>query len=190
MHVWNWTRRSITTLATIGLLLPTPCVFGQSPKPENHSSLKDATSRKAEENPVAEVDVALDAGNVLRGVVVDNAGQRATNIHVLLFHHQRLVAEGQSNEDGEFAIANLRGGFYQVAAGERVVSVRCWTPDSAPPKAVASTLIQISDVARGQVHPATCALANPWIIAGFAAAAIIVPVSIKANRDDRPLGSG
>ncbi|MEM7312504.1 MAG: hypothetical protein AAF497_05070 [Planctomycetota bacterium] len=190
MHVWKWTRRSLTTLATIGLLLPTPCVFGQSPTPENQSKPTTTTEQESHPAPVVTTDVALDEGNVLRGVVVDNAGQRAADIHVLLFHHQKLVATGQSNKEGEFAIANLRGGFYQIAAGERVVSVRCWTADSAPPKAVASTLIQISDIQRGQVHPATCALANPWVIAGFAAAAIIVPVSLKVNRDDRPLGSG
>jgi hypothetical protein len=122
--------------------------------------------------------------------VVDDAGKAASGINVLLFHEDQLVASGLSDANGEFAIANLGGGNYQIAAGERLVLLRCWAPRTAPPTAARSTLIQVSDIERGQVHPAACCLANPWVIAGIAAAAIAIPIALKNNRDDRPEGSG
>jgi hypothetical protein len=33
-------------------------------------------------------------------------------------------------------------------------------------------------------------MANPWVIAGIAVAAIAIPAALKNNRDDRPAGSG
>ena len=178
MHFWKWTQWSAVLLAASGLLIPAPCLVAQSP-----------TQSGALHSPQP-LDVALEEGHVLRGHVVDNAGHPAFGVHLLLFQGQRLVASGQSDENGQFAIANVRGGSYQIAAGERLVLLRCWAPHTAPPTSVRSTLIQIADVERGQVHPAACVMANPWVIAGIAVAAIAIPAALKNNRDDRPAGSG
>ena len=181
MRFCNWVRNSAICIAVAGMVIPAQCLMADQPADDGEYKTK-APLFSVSDHPI---DVGLESGNILRGAIVNQAGQPAPNVHVLLFQDQQLAASGVSNVEGKFAIANLRGGLYQIAAGERVVSVRCWAPETAPPTANRSTLIQIEDVQRGQVHPGTCALANPWIIAGIAAAAIFIPVAIKANSDDR-----
>ena len=174
MQFWKWIRSSAAVVAVSGLLIPAPCLA--------ETAAEETLSARL-------VDVALEEGNILRGFVVDSAGQASEEVNVLLFHQQQLVASGISGERGEFAIANVRGGFYQIAAGDQVRSLRCWAFNTAPPTAKHTALLQIDDVQRGQIHPASCALANPWVIAGIAAAAIAIPITLKSHRDDRSDGS-
>ncbi len=159
-----------------GLLVPTGHLYGQLPPAQITTSSQP-------------MDVGLGDGHVLRGHVVDNAGNAADHVNVLLFTGGELVASGQSDARGRFAIANLRGGVYQLAAGDQVSFIRCWAPNTSPPTAKQSVLLQVEDVQRAQISPASCALANPWVIAGIVAAAIAIPVALKANSDDRDNGS-
>lgn len=182
MKVWNWMRTAAVQLALAGVLLPAPGLLAQAPE----SAADAAGAGRFWQRQ----DVALQPGGILRGYVVDNAGRAAPAIEVQLFQNQQLVASGKSDDQGAFAIGQMRGGFYQLAAGDRLLLLRCWTEESAPPAARASTLLQITDVQRGQVHPGSYALASPWVITGVAIAVIAIPVALKANRDDRPNGSG
>ena len=179
-------RQSALLLAVAGLLIPTQC-FAQSPV-ENQPTHLPATGEPASID-VQPVDASLDPGDVLRGAVVDNAGTAAPFATVVLLRKQQIIAIGQTNEDGKFAISNVRGGVYQIASGDRVTLLRCWTDGTAPPAAKKATLLQVSDVQRAQISPATCAIMNPWVIAGVALAAIIIPIAIDSNRDDRDASS-
>ena len=182
-------RQTALFLAVTGLLIPTQC-FSQAPVEDQSPNLPTLASfQPAEAQAVRPVDISLDEGNTLRGAVVDNAGKAAPFATVLLMRQQQIVAVGQSSKEGKFAIANVRGGVYQIASGDRVTLLRCWADGSAPPSAKDATLLQISDVQRAQISPASCALMNPWIIAGVALAAIAIPIAIDANRDDRDASS-
>ncbi len=174
---WCIRMRAVAVgVALGGLLIPTGCLQGQS------TSSATVTNAQA-------IDIGLEEGNVLRGYVVDNAGNAAGHVSVLLFSGNELTASGLSDAQGRFAIANLRGGVYQLAAGDQVSFIRCWAPHTSPPTAKQSVLLQVENVQRAQISPASCALANPWVIAGIVAAAIAIPVALKANSDDRDNGS-
>lgn len=183
MRLINYMRNAVVTAAVIGMLLPVTVLSADElPQPTAGKSVN-------KKNPV--IDVALGANNVLRGNLVDTAGKPAANVNVFIAQDGRVLAAGRSNERGAFAVANLAGGNYQVSAGDRAIDVRCWVGNAAPPNAVAATLIQVNDVQRGQIHPGTCMLANPWVIAGVAAAAILIPVTLKNIRDnDDNVGTG
>lgn len=182
-------RQTALLMAVTGLLIPTQC-FSQAPVENQSPNLPTPTSfQPAEAQAIRPVDISLDEGNTLRGAVVDNAGKAAPFASVLLLRQQQVVAVGQSDEEGKFAISNVRGGVYQIASGDRVSLLRCWTDGTAPPSAKEATLLQVSDVQRAQISPASCAALNPWVIAGVALAAIIIPIAINANRDDRDASS-
>lgn len=177
MRLIKKTRTALVAAATISMLMPASLFSADElPKPQ---TVADSN------NEERAIDVSLDENDVLKGHLVDAAGNPISDINVFLVKEGRLVAAGRSNEKGDFAIANLPGGVYQIAAGDRAVDVRCWANGTAPPNSVARTLIQVDDVQRGQIHPGTCLLANPWIAGGIIAAAIIVPVAIKNVRDNR-----
>ena len=46
-------------------------------------------------------------------------------------------------------------------------------------------MFRVGPIERGQVHPGVSSFANPWVITGIVAAAIIIPIAIHNNRDDR-----
>lgn len=174
MRLINYMQNAVVAAAVIGMLLPTAVLSADElPQPTTDESSGNTTV----------VDVTLGPNNVLRGNLVDTAGQPAVGVNVFIARGGRVLAAGRSNDQGAFAVANLAGGKYQVAAGDRTIDVRCWTGKAAPPNAVASTLIQVNDIQRGQIHPGTCMLANPWIVAGVVAAAVLIPVTIKGLRD-------
>ncbi len=175
MRMTKPTKNAIVSAAMIGMLLPTS-LFATDDLLTTSSGAPSVPRR---------IDVALGKQSILRGNLVDNAGNPATNVNVFIARDGQIVAVGQSNDQGAFAVANMSGGNYQISAGDRAIDVRCWAGDTAPPSALARTLIQVNDVTRGQIHPGTCMLANPWRIAGIAAAAVLIPVGIKSIRDNR-----
>ena len=190
MLICKWIRRTALLLSTAGILIPTQCFHRAAQADEQLLTQQPAiTSLPTPAASVRPVDISLDAGNILHGAVVDNAGQPAAFASVLLLRQQQLVAIGQADEQGRFAISNVRGGLYQIASGDQMSLLRCWTDGTAPPTAKSQTLLQVSDVQRAQISPATCSLMNPWIIAGVTIAAIAIPIAIHANRDDRDDGS-
>lgn len=192
MRLFKKTQTALVTAAMLGMLLPASLLSADElPQPQSTGAPTNTDApAKAATTPPSTIDVSLDDKDVLKGHLVDSAGNPAADVNVFLLNDGRIVAAGCSNEKGAFAIANLAGGKYQIAAGDRAVDVRCWAGDTAPPNAVASTLIQVNDVQRAQVHPGTCLLANPWIAGGIIAAAILVPVAIKNVRDNRDDNSG
>jgi hypothetical protein len=173
----KWARTVIVVWACFSLVLPLPLLQAQQP-PSRATPLAPTPC-----------DVGLYQGGFLHGTVVDGAGRRKAGAVVRLFQDDTLVGATETNTGGEFSIQLARGGIYQLVAGDRVMLVRCWAPATSPPSAHQSLLISLEETYRGQVSPATCSLANPWVIAGIAVAAIAIPVALAANRDDRPAAS-
>jgi hypothetical protein len=121
-------------------------------------------------------DVALGAGGSLHGQVVDTAGQPVSGTEVQAITGGQSVGKTTTDQEGKFHLTGLRGGLYQVSvADNRGVVVRAWSDGTAPPAARSAVLmVQGDTTVRGGFQM----LANPWVLAGIAAAAIIIPLTL------------
>jgi hypothetical protein len=177
MNFARTTKAMAVCLAVVGLCLPQPLL----------------AAVQADRSP-AMADVALQKGpqgNVLVGHVLNQQGVGQAGFPVSLYAGEQKLAEAKTDEGGFFAFTNLRGGVYQVMAGENVMAYRVWTPGTAPPAAQPGALVVTGqDVVRGQPYPLGNAfgrlrfwLTHPVVIAGIIATAVAVPVAIHNAKD-------
>lgn len=97
-------------------------------------------------------DVALNAGGLLKGTVLNTAAQPVAGVAVSILHNEKTVASVLSNEKGEFAVKGLRNGAHVVKVGTTQQIVRLWGLNSAPPAAVENIAIVVDEAAvRGQL---------------------------------------
>ncbi len=181
MPLCNWLRSSAIALSCLGILIPTQCLVAQEPRSEIPPTIAV--------QPTISVDVALAEDGSFEGVVVDAAGQPKPNMILSVQRVDEAVATVTSNEVGEFRCQLDKAGVYLLSTGDHTVMMRCWVAGTAPPNARTRLMVQATDVVRGQIHPAACGLANPWIITGIVIAAIAIPVAIHNGRADRDDGS-
>lgn len=128
------------TAATFGILLPLPAITNAA---ENAA----ASSRQAE----TVRDLALGAGGVLRGQVVNKDGLPDQGATVSVIRDGGTVATVKTGENGEFAVAGLPGGVYAINSGKATGVVRAWSPQTAPPSASQGVLLVPHDLTvRGQ----------------------------------------
>jgi Carboxypeptidase regulatory-like domain len=167
-------RRAAVGIAALGLFAPPRLSSAAEPQaPERPTASAPAT---------AIMDVALAAGGVFSGQLVDPQGRPQSGSSVELLQQQQTVATTTTDQDGRFSIPGLQGGMYQVVAGQEMRLYRLWAPDTAPPGARQSVmLVAAGQVVRGQ-RGWRYWLTNPWVISGAVAAAIAVPIAL-ANRD-------
>ena len=159
----------VVSLAAVGFCLPQPLMAAAAAQP-----VPDA------------VDVALGDGGLLVGRIVDAQGVPLANVTVSLQSQDREIAATKTNPSGDFAFRGVRGGVYQVVAGQSHRSYRLWAPGTAPPSSHAGALLVAGgQTVRGQFVPGALGfwLSNPWIVAGLVATAAAVPVAIH-NADD------
>jgi hypothetical protein len=96
-------------------------------------------------------DIALQAGGMLLGQVVDVQGAAMAGSPVSLRIAGQEVARVVADASGQFAVPNLRGGMYQVAAAGRIETYRFWAPQTAPPVAQPGLVfVSHGDLVRGQ----------------------------------------
>jgi hypothetical protein len=128
-------------------------------------------------------DVALAAGGVLNGQVLDPQGAPLVGLAVAVGRQDQLApAIVTTDEQGRFAVADLRGGMYRVAAGDADMLLRAWAPQTAPPAAQHGVLlVSGDDLARGQ-GPWRYWLSNPWVIGAAVATAIAVPIALTRSK--------
>jgi hypothetical protein len=142
----------------------------------------DSVSAKAKKTPAAQ-DVSLTSAGELTGRVVTAQGVAVDGADVSLLQNGKLVARTNSDAQGEFRVADVKGGVYQVSAGKTVQYVRAWSDESAPPAARPVATIVQGNVVRGQ---------DEWdyfetdemVIAGIATAALVVGVVALVEADD------
>ncbi len=97
-------------------------------------------------------DVALNAGGLLKGTVLNTAAQPVAGVVVSILHNEKTVASVLSNQSGEFAVKGLRNGAHVVKVGTTQQIVRLWGLNSAPPAAVENIAIVVDEAAvRGQL---------------------------------------
>jgi hypothetical protein len=143
MKIFARIRLTAIALASVGLLLPQTAAAGadqtQTPFPQDTAA--EATIR----------DVALAAGGVLMGQILTPDGHAVAQLPVTVWASGHRIASSETDADGDFAIAGLRGGYYTVVAGEASSECRLWTENSAPPHASQGVLMVAGAAAtRGQ----------------------------------------
>jgi len=179
MCSWNAIRELLVAIAAGGLLMPPSFVAAQTPAIANEAPVMEPTAK----------DVALDDGGFLQGVVVDETGAPQSGVLVYIVNGGAIVGSTGTQATGEFQLKLDRGGQYNLLVGNRALQLRCWAASTAPPSAPERMMITVDDVYRGQIHPAACGLGNAWVIAGLVTAAIVIPVVLHNNRDDRESSS-
>jgi len=131
----------------------------------------------------AVVDIALADGGVLHGQVVDLQGSGVTGVPVSVKDKDRDVAGTTTTADGRFAVQGLKGGVYQVAAGQGQGVFRLWTSKAAPPSAQKDAIVYTQFGSGGGLK---MLLANPIVIAGVVATAVAVPIAVANSRPSSP----
>jgi hypothetical protein len=123
---------ALAGIAGLGLAMP-PATTATERAPR-------ATAGKSTRGP-AVTDVALLAGGVLQGRVVDERGLPLANAAVSLRFEDRAIVAAKTNSQGYFVVQGLRGGTFQISAGGGGSVHRLWVENSAPPLANSGVLI-------------------------------------------------
>jgi len=172
----RWLTASAVWLACIGMVLPQAALAAPAPQASQPAPA-------VVEPPVPTViDVALADGGTFVGQVVDRQGVPLAGTAVVVRQNEQEVASTVSDANGQFRLSGLRGGLYQVTAGQGVAIYRLWAPNTAPPTAQTSALIVSgNELVRGQgdSHGFLWWATNPWVLAGLIATAIAVPIILS-----------
>jgi len=129
-------------------------------------------------------DVAMADGGILHGQVVDLQGSGAAGVPVGVKTQNKPLVRTVSGPEGRFEVKDLRGGVYQVAAGDGQGVYRLWAAKAAPPSAQKNAIVYTQNAApRGY---AKMLLTNPIVVAGVVATAIAVPVALANSNSSSP----
>ncbi len=129
----------------------------------------------AEPVEIRSSDVALNAGGLLKGTVLNTAAQPVAGVAVNVLHEDKVVATATSNEQGEFSVKGLRNGAHVVKVGTTVQAVRLWGTDTAPPAAVENIAIVVDEAAvRGQMGGFIRSPAGALVLIGGVVAIVLV----------------
>ncbi|MCA9119944.1 MAG: carboxypeptidase regulatory-like domain-containing protein [Planctomycetaceae bacterium] len=132
-------RGLAVTAATFGILIPIPTIV--------NATEIGAASRQGE----VVRDLALGAGGVIRGQVVNKDGLPDRGADVSVIRNGETVTTVKTDDQGSFAIAGISGGVYAISSGKATGVVRAWSHETAPPAASQGVLLVPSDITvRGQ----------------------------------------
>ncbi|HTM54316.1 MAG TPA: carboxypeptidase-like regulatory domain-containing protein [Pirellulales bacterium] len=180
---WRFASWGAAWISVFGTLLPTPTVCAQDVAPAS----PPATAAAAEP---AVLDISLQQGGILSGVVVDGQGAPMIEKEVTVLQSGKVVARTTSNAKGEFAVRGLRGGVYQVIAGQGGTTLRAWEGNAAPPAAKPGAMIVGSgSVVRGQRPFGSLVFSDAIVLAAIIAAAIAIPIAISRSGKSQPSSS-
>jgi hypothetical protein len=150
-------------------------------------------------------DVALQAGGDLVGRFVDNEGRAIDGATITLSQAGQPVGQATTDPSGTYTFTHVRGGLYQITAGNSNETFRVWSAQTAPPVAQSYALVvNPGQVVRGQGYcgpncppPCTqpcpqtccncCCRPNTWdYITGGAAitAAVLAGIALSEIDDD------
>lgn len=138
MNGMNVLKKAAIGLACWGVLLPQSLLAAA---PESAQPAK---------SPVVH-DVKLADGGTLTGFIVNDQGVGTEGAVVSIRSADQEVAQVVTDENGRYVAQNLRGGTYQIVAGQGTQFVRAWAPGTAPPAARdQALLVNGSAPVRGQ----------------------------------------
>lgn len=105
-------RGLAVTAATFGILIPIPTIV--------NATEIGAASRQGE----VVRDLALGAGGVIRGQVVNKDGLPDRGADVSVIRNGETVTTVKTDDQGSFAIAGISGGVYAISSGKATGVVR------------------------------------------------------------------
>jgi len=185
-------RRSVCQvlcwLAVCGMCMPTSFAFSAEAKPPAPTS--GLQPRAGTTIP----DIALAPGGLLVGQVLNESMKPVRGAKIAIQTDGHTAAATETDADGVFAVAGLRGGVHQVVTEKSIENCRLWADGTAPPRADSHLrfIPGQATVVRGQWGPPQHSwkkwATNPWVIGGVVATAIAVPVVLH-NIDDDDEGS-
>ncbi|TVS07967.1 MAG: carboxypeptidase regulatory-like domain-containing protein [Planctomycetaceae bacterium] len=161
-------RGILVALATVSMMLPTSG-FAMEPIAEHASP------------SISIIDVALSEDGSLRGQVLDLQGTPMTQTTVAVVQQGNVLATTQTDAQGRYTFNEMNTGFYQVVTDQGLTVCRVWTAETAPPSALAETLVVDGlQTVRGGMNgrPWGSFLSNPWVLGGIVAAAIAIPLAL------------
>ncbi len=172
-------RRVPVALACWGMLLSASALAGGVATPAKTSTIPADGS----------IDVALGDGGTLVGQLLTPQAAARPHVRITLRQGGRQAASTVTDGSGTFRLAGLRGGTYQLVAGDAAVVCRLWAPHTAPPAAQPVALL-VWDGRQvlgqyGHVPALKTWLANPWVVAAIVATAVAIPVGIHNHNLDR-----
>lgn len=103
--------------------------------------LPKAKAPKAATTKSAVSDVSLTKDGALVGKVVNAQGKTMDGAVVTLNQGTKQVARVVADEEGAFKVTQMRGGVYQIKAGDGTGTYRVWTAEAAPPSARPQALV-------------------------------------------------
>jgi hypothetical protein len=127
-----------------GCLVSSGAAFAAGPKSD---------AAKPRQAAPAVTDIALSAGNTFTGQVVDAQGHGVDGAAVSVRQGGKDIAKTTTSKEGYFSVTGLKGGTYEVEAGQGRGMYRFWATNTAPPSAQNQALL-VSDakVVRGQLN--------------------------------------
>jgi carboxypeptidase family protein len=169
-------RTGMIVVACLGMLIPPSAL---------QAATGDASSQQPTANRAITADLALGGDGSLRGQAVNAQGKPVPLTRVSLRQNDREVATTTTDRNGHFLLPGLRGGTYQLVAGQASVTYRLWQAKMAPPSATRAALVVVDGrQVLAQHGPLGYWLSNPWVVAGLVAAAVAIPVAIHNHQVD------
>lgn len=174
MRTMSWLKNTAVVLAALGVALPQTHALADQQIRASKPQVKVLA-------PNSILDIKLGADGRMTGRTISHDGKPVEGAIVVVRQGKAIVAKSKTDEKGQFAIADLKTGLYEVGTGPTVGTYRVWSDKSAPPSAKPHCLLVTGENgARGQYGlTETIAEENLGLIllvatTGLATAALIV----------------
>ncbi len=150
MKISDNLRAALVLMACCAMLSPM-ATFGVPPQDASGSTAANAK------------DTRLGTDSALIGKVVDALGNPVANASVTAHQSGQQQSRTNTNAKGEFRLAGLQGGVYQITCQGKTTNYRVWTANAAPPAATDGVLLvdYQSAVTRGQCGAGGCGNGAP-----------------------------
>jgi hypothetical protein len=136
------------------------------------------------------LDVSLGKAGTFSGRTVDHTGAPVEGAKVVLKQGKSVVGESVTDQNGRFAVQNLKSGVYQVSSGATEGTYRFWSEQTAPPSAKSQGLLVLGENgARGQYGCCCDDGSGMWlcaagvVLAGVAIAALVIAITANNKSD-------
>jgi hypothetical protein len=160
-------------IACAGMLLPMPATATPPT-----ASLRD--------------DIALGAGGLLVGEVVDQQGVAKAGMPVSVQFAGQEIVNTTTDANGVFAAKGLRSGEYHLVTPQSDSDCRLWAADTAPQLSRPAVLVVLgNETVRGQHRKSHKSgvvgwmKAHPYITAGAVVAAVAIPLAMTSDGWDQ-----
>jgi hypothetical protein len=98
---------------------------------------------------ITDVVLSTDAG--LSGRFIDGEGQAVDGALVTLSRQRTVVDRTSTDSSGAYHFPQVQQGVYQLTLGTQTQTIRVWSPQLAPPAALATiTTVRTDQIIRGQ----------------------------------------